>query len=66
MHAGGADATLKLWSTKVEGVEDGPAAAAQKRAPLQSYPTKATPVFAVRFSRRNLLMASGALTLRKR
>ena len=33
---------------------------------LQSYPTKATPVFTVKFSQRNLLLGSGALTLRRK
>ena len=70
--AGGADNALRLWSTSSGGPagEEGQAAnaagAAQKRAPLQCFTTKATPVFAVRFSQRNLLLAAGALTLRKK
>ena len=68
--AGGADNALRLWSTGVgAGGEEAQAAAAtlpHRRAALQSYPTKATPVFAVRFSQRNLLLASGALTLHRK
>ncbi len=51
------------------GAEEAQAAAStlpQRRAALRSYPTKATPVFAVRFSQRNLLLASGALTLHRK
>lgn len=40
--------------------------AAQNRTALCSFPTKATPVFGLRFSQRNLLLAAGALTLRKK
>ena len=30
---------------------------------LKTYPTKATPVFALQFTQRNLLLGTGALTL---
>ena len=73
MHAGGADNSLKLWdlqnsSQKGDEVQAAasPSSSLSSLNPLQTYPTKATPVFAVRFSHRNLLMGSGALTLRKK
>ena len=63
--AGGADNTLKLWSVGGSAAgQDGQPSSASDLKQLQSYPTKATPVFAVKFTRRNL--GSGALTLRKR
>ena len=40
-------------------------AAGEAAKPLRSLTTKATPVFALRFTRRNLLLGSGALTLRQ-
>ena len=70
-HAGGADNTLKLWDLhgsdqRAEEVQASSSSALSSMALLQTYPTKATPVFAVKFSHRNLLMGSGALTLRKK
>lgn len=65
--AGGADNTLKLWSVGGSAAgQDGQPSSASDLKQLQSYPTKASPVFAVKFTRRNLLLGSGALTLRKR
>ncbi len=65
--AGGADNTLRLWSVSGSPAgQDGQPSSASGLKQLQSYPTKATPVFAVKFTRRNLLLGSGALTLRKK
>ena len=73
MYAGGADNSLKLWDLQNSSQKGDEAQAAASSScslsslrALQTYPTKATPVFAVRFSHRNLLMGSGALTLRKK
>ncbi len=74
-RAGGADHTVKLWSAATWAaagppLADGapaPAAAAGAGArPLRTLTTTATPVFALRFTRRNLLLGSGALTLAAR
>ena len=73
MCAGGADNCLKLWdlqssSQKADEVQAAasPSSSLSSLTALQTYPTKATPVFAVKFSHRNLLMGSGALTLKKK
>ena len=62
---------LKLWDLhgtdqRAEEAQASSSSALSSMALLQSYPTKATPVFTVKFSCRNLLMGSGALTLRKK
>ena len=63
---------LKLWDlhgapqTAVEDAQPAASTTLSSLKLLQSYPTKATPVFTVKFSARNLLMGSGALTLRKK
>lgn len=72
--AGGADATVRYW-----GLQDSPPAAEAgkgKQEPpadvqsarsvpglLKTFQTKATPVFALHFTQRNLLLGTGALTL---
>ena len=73
MRAGGADNSLKLWDLQNSSQKGDEAQAAASHSSslsslkaLQTYSTKATPVFAVEFSHRNLLMGSGALTLRKK
>ena len=73
MRAGGADNCLKIWdlqNSSQKGDEAqaaaSPSSSVSSLTALQTYPTKATPVFAVKFSHRNLLMGSGALTLRKK
>ena len=72
--AGGADATVRYWSLQ----DSSPAAeagrgksdpAADVQPPrsvpglLKTFQTKATPVFALHFTQRNLLLGTGALTL---
>lgn len=62
---------MKLWNAATwpasapaaKGPSQTPAAGEAAR-PLRTLTTKATPVFALRFTRRNLLLGSGALTLR--
>lgn len=67
VRAGGADSTLRLWSTTDSAAgQDGQPGSTSGLKHLQSFPTKATPVFAVKFTRRNLLLGSGALTLRRK
>jgi transcription initiation factor TFIID subunit 5 len=62
---------LKLWDLhgskqKTEDAQAYSSSVLSSMSLLQSYPTKATPVFTVNFSHRNLLMGSGALTIRKK
>ncbi|CAL0327175.1 unnamed protein product [Lupinus luteus] len=63
--SGSADSTVKLWdvntSTKVPRTEDNKSGNASRLRSLKTLPTKSTPVSALRFSRRNLLFAAGAL-----
>ena len=58
-RAGGSDATLRLWST--DDAVTGGAASSFKMA--HALPTKATPLSAVQFTRRNLVLATGSLVL---
>ena len=58
--AGGSDGTLRLW-TAGSSVAGAAPAAGLKAA--QTLSTKATPVSAVAFTRRNLLLAAGQLLL---
>ena len=62
--AGSADHTVRLWGSKLEDGQE-----SSKEAPnvslLKTFTTKATPVFHVSFTPRNLLLASGAMTLRR-
>ena len=73
--SGGADDTVRVWdatvpdSTDTEEPDPDQMAEAKptttavgviKRIPLETFPTKNTPVFKVKFSRRNLCLAMGA------
>ncbi|KAK1268086.1 hypothetical protein QJS04_geneDACA013697 [Acorus gramineus] len=63
--SGSADCTVKLWdvtaSAKVAKTEEnGKAGNSSRLRLLKTLPTKSTPVYNLRFSRRNLLFASGA------
>lgn len=65
--SGGADDTVRVWdaSTPETNEDDAtnappPLSAVAKRLPLKTFPTKNTPVFKVKFSRRNLCLAMGA------
>ncbi|KAI4337251.1 hypothetical protein L6164_015692 [Bauhinia variegata] len=64
LASGSADCTVKLWdvttSTKVPRTEEKSGNANRLRS-LKTLPTKSTPVHSLRFSRRNLLFAAGAL-----
>ncbi|KAK7311907.1 hypothetical protein RJT34_10373 [Clitoria ternatea] len=64
LASGSADSTVKLWdvntSTKVSRAEEKSGNANRLRS-LKTLPTKSTPVYSLRFSRRNLLFAAGAL-----
>ncbi|KAK6237046.1 hypothetical protein SCA6_012383 [Theobroma cacao] len=65
LASGSADCTVKLWdvttSTKVPKNEEKSGNPNRLRS-LKTLPTKLTPVYSLRFSRRNLLFASGALS----
>ena len=64
--AGSADHTVQLWGTKsVESSETSAPDSAGPLSLLQTFQTKATPVFYVHFTPMNLLIGSGALTLRR-
>lgn len=66
--SGGADDTVRVWDASTPPSEDEeapeapppPPSAAAKRLPLETFPTKNTPVFKVKFTRRNLCLAMGA------
>ena len=68
LASGGADCTVRLWGG-TPPVQATPLAETPVQAEdasyslLQTFPTKSTPAFDVTFSRGNMLMASGALTL---
>ncbi|KAK9828987.1 hypothetical protein WJX72_003246 [[Myrmecia] bisecta] len=70
LASGGADETVRLWSTSAVAPPTAATAGAAAKPPadtytsLKTFRTKATPVFAVKFTNRNLLLGSGALTLR--
>ncbi|QCE16302.1 transcription initiation factor TFIID subunit 5 [Vigna unguiculata] len=65
LASGSADSTVKLWdvntSTKVSRAEEKSGNANRLRS-LKTLATKSTPVYSLRFSRRNLLFAAGALS----
>ncbi|XP_057433615.1 transcription initiation factor TFIID subunit 5 [Lotus japonicus] len=64
LASGSADSSVKLWdvntSTKVSRTEEKSGNTNRLRS-LKTLPTKSTPVSSLRFSRRNLLFAAGAL-----
>ncbi|XP_043807869.1 transcription initiation factor TFIID subunit 5 isoform X2 [Manihot esculenta] len=66
LASGSADCTVKLWdvttSTKVTRAEEGKSGSANRLRSLKTLPTKSTPVYTLRFSRRNLLFAAGVLS----
>eukprot|EP00850_Spirogloea_muscicola_P003514 SM000014S00302 [mRNA] locus=s14:546230:551448:- [translate_table: standard] len=67
LASGSADNTVRLWdvsgSTKAPRLtEKGNAAANRRLRLVKTLPTKSTPVYALQFTRRNLLLASGAFT----
>ncbi|RID76685.1 hypothetical protein BRARA_B03647 [Brassica rapa] len=65
LASGSADCTVKLWdvssSTKLTKAEEKNGNSNRLRS-LRTFPTKSTPVHALRFSRRNLLFAAGAIS----
>nr|XP_011459607.1 PREDICTED: transcription initiation factor TFIID subunit 5 isoform X2 [Fragaria vesca subsp. vesca] len=65
LASGSADCTVKLWditaSTKLPKAEEKSGSASRLRS-LKTLPTKSTPVYSLRFSRRNLLFAAGVLS----
>ncbi|KAF8093680.1 hypothetical protein N665_0380s0001 [Sinapis alba] len=65
LASGSADCTVRLWdvssSTKLTKAEEKNGNSNRLRS-LRTFPTKSTPVHALRFSRRNLLFAAGAIS----
>ncbi|XP_010906861.1 transcription initiation factor TFIID subunit 5 isoform X2 [Elaeis guineensis] len=66
LASGSADCTVKLWdvtaSMKVPRMEENKASSTNRLRLLKALPTKSTPVYTLRFSRRNLLFAAGGLS----
>ncbi|CAH9113983.1 unnamed protein product [Cuscuta europaea] len=64
LASGSADCTVKLWdvttSTKLPKSEENKSGTTNRLRSLKTLPTKSTPLYALRFSRRNLLFAAGA------
>ncbi|PIA42639.1 hypothetical protein AQUCO_02000230v1 [Aquilegia coerulea] len=65
LASGSADCTVKLWdvtsSTKALKLDE-KAGTTNRLRSLKALPTKSSPVYSVRFSRRNLLFAAGVLS----
>ncbi|CAL8995887.1 unnamed protein product [Prunus brigantina] len=66
LASGSADCTVKLWdvtaSTKLPKTEENKSGNTSRLRSLKTLPTKCTPVYSLRFSRRNLLFAAGVLS----
>ncbi|KAJ4810576.1 Transcription initiation factor TFIID subunit 5 [Rhynchospora pubera] len=66
LASGSADCMVKLWditsSMKALKTDDSKSGPASRLRLLKALPTKSTPVYTLRFSRRNLLFAAGALS----
>ncbi|VFQ81525.1 unnamed protein product [Cuscuta campestris] len=64
LASGSADCTVKLWDlTKMpKPDEKSKSGSINRLRSLKTLPTKSTPVYALRFSRRNLLFAAGAFS----
>ncbi|CAM6105979.1 unnamed protein product [Calypogeia fissa] len=66
LGSGSADNTVRLWdvnsSSKVSRATDEKSGGARRLRLLKTLPTKSTPVYALKFSRRNLLLAAGAFS----
>lgn len=66
LASGSADCTVKLWdvttSTKAPKTEDNKSGSTSRLRSLKTLHTKSTPVYSLRFSRRNLLFAAGVLS----
>lgn len=66
LASGSADHTVQLWgAASAEGQQSNAADSTAPLKPLRTFQTKATPVFHVHFTPMNLLIGSGALTLRR-
>ncbi|KAA6423212.1 hypothetical protein WJX79_007050 [Trebouxia sp. C0005] len=66
LASGSADHTVQLWGSKsAESQETSTADGASHLSLMRTFQTKATPVFYVHFTPMNLLIGSGALTLRR-
>lgn len=68
LASGSADNTVRLWdvsaSTKATKTEEKGGTGVGRRLRLvKTLPTKATPVYSLQFTRRNLLLAAGAINL---
>ncbi|KAH6761509.1 TBP-associated factor 5 [Perilla frutescens var. hirtella] len=67
LASGSADCTVKIWdvatSSKVPKADENSKSGSTSRLrSLKTLPTKSSPVYALQFSKRNLLFAAGALS----